>query len=103
MKLLLPCLLRPREKGSSTATLDSDKLIDMVYSKNKTKQNKTVTEPAPEGVPLLNAIGRMLTNVLTELCQKEVGKNNIDYDAETVPELLLRKNVLGNMACHHQM
>lgn len=60
-------------------------------------------EPAPEGVPLLNAISRILANVLTEPCQKEVGKNNIEYDAETVPELQLRKNLLGNMACHHQM
>lgn len=61
-------------------------------------------ESAPEGVYLLNAIGRILTNVLIEPCQKEAGKSNIEYDAETARELQFGKNLLGCiMACHHQM
>lgn len=96
MKLLLPSLLRTRERGSSTATLDSNKLIDMGYK-------KTVMEPALEGVHLLNAIGRILTNVLIEPCQKEAGKSNIEYNAKTVPELQFGKHLRGSiMVCHYQ-
>lgn len=59
-------------------------------------------ESAPEGVYLPDAIGRILTNVLIEPCQKEAGKSNIEYDAKTVPELQSGKNLLGCiMACHH--
>jgi hypothetical protein len=35
---------------------------------------KTEMEPALEGPPLLNAIGRILTNILIELCQKRLAK-----------------------------